>query len=87
MGDEMMAENNNLKARIHLLEQQADFGAEAYHDALSTVDCKVQRIAELEAVLHWYADPGNYGIGGGSSERIYSDAGKRARAALRKERE
>lgn len=41
-----------------------------------------ERFRKIEAALEFYADPHNYGIGGGSSEKIYSDGGRMARAAL-----
>ncbi len=42
-----------------------------------------ERARTVEAALDFYSDPHNYGIGGGSSERIYADGGRLARAALR----
>jgi hypothetical protein len=40
-------------------------------------------VAKTEAALEFYSDPHNYGIGGGSSAKIYGDGGKLARVALR----
>ena len=41
------------------------------------------RIALLEEALRFYANPHNYGIGGGSSNNILRDAGKIAKGALK----
>jgi hypothetical protein len=40
----------------------------------------------LKEALKWYADPHNYGVGGGSSERIMTDHGQRARKVMGRER-
>ena len=40
-------------------------------------------LPKTEEALEFYCDPHNYGIGGGSSQKIYADGGKLARVALR----
>ncbi len=50
------------------------------------MDKYMKRIAELEAVLAWYADQENYAWGPGDSESsTHLDQGRRARKALGKE--
>lgn len=44
---------------------------------------EIERWRKVEAALEFYANPHNYGIGGGSSEHVFGDAGKMARVALR----
>lgn len=43
---------------------------------------EIERWHILERALEFYADPHNYGIGGGTSERIHADGGKVARHAI-----
>ena len=44
-----------------------------------------EEIAKLREALKFYANPQTYGIHGGSVNRVLSDAGKVAQAALAKE--
>ena len=44
---------------------------------------RLKEIVWLKEALRFYANPHNYGIGGGSSNNILRDAGKIAKGALK----
>jgi len=67
-------DEKSLRALLDSLPDDWDTGIE--HEA---------KIIKLKNALRFYADPHNYGIGGGSSNKILKDAGKIAKKVLKGE--
>jgi len=70
--------DNLMQGYVRVMEDRARLAEE--------LDIAKERILELKTVLRWYANPHNYGIGGGSSQHIHVDAGQRASTVLKNDK-